>query len=88
MSKEKSSKDTDTESEVIYEKEEKTSYYTDERYGKSSLTSGRFLFGLILIIGGALLILKNYIPIDLDKNFWAFLLIIIGVVMVSRSFRK
>lgn len=70
--------------EVIYEKEEKTSYYA-EKEGKFS---ARFIFGLALILLGAFLILKNYIPIDLGKNFWPVVLILFGIFITLRSFRK
>ncbi len=77
-------KDKQAEAEVIYEKEEKTSYYSE----KDTFFSGRFLFGVALIIIGAILILKNYINIDFSENFWAIVLILFGLFVAIRSFRK
>ena len=75
--------DTSTEKSEVEEDQEKDKIKKEE---KSS--SGRTIFGIILISIGFLLLVENYIP-HLDfVEILPFILIIFGLVLVWNSARK
>jgi uncharacterized membrane protein HdeD (DUF308 family) len=47
---------------------------------------GGFVFGLILLVLGVFLILENYLQISLMQYFWPILLLLLGGLLIYRSF--
>ena len=75
-------KEQPAEAEVIEEKVKMDeAIYCHRRH-----SHGGFFFGSILLILGIFLILENYLAINLMQYFWPILLLLLGALLIYRSF--
>jgi hypothetical protein len=58
----------------------------DDSHHHHRRSDGGFFFGSIFLILGTFLILSNYLQIDLMQYFWPILLLLLGVILIYRSF--
>jgi uncharacterized membrane protein HdeD (DUF308 family) len=68
-----------TEGEVVGEKKEKT---------KAPSRDGKFWIGLVLIILGTVFIANNVFNIDVWDYLWPVIFVVIGIYLISNSFKK
>ncbi|GEM_PF-2475254 len=72
------------EAEVVEEK-----VRVDETiYHHRGRPHGGFFFGSLLLILGIFLILENYLNINLMQYFWPILLLLLGSLLIYRSFNR
>jgi phage shock protein PspC (stress-responsive transcriptional regulator) len=66
-----------------------TGFLSEPTPTRPASTSGAWLFGLILIVLGAMFLLGNLVPNFLSFwQWWPIILVLIGVAMLAGQFRK
>jgi uncharacterized integral membrane protein len=76
------------EAEVISEPKQAKKPANEEKISKniSRRDSGRFFWGMLLVVLGVMFALENYLEIDVWQNFWPIIIILIGMSIIFGSF--
>lgn len=76
-------KENPVEGEIVEEKKTETAKKSEIKRSND----GRLFLGVVFLLLGGLIFLNNFYPsIDISSYFWPIILILLGAVMIFRSF--
>jgi cation transport ATPase len=55
---------------------------------KNNYNSGRFFWGMVLVVMGLMFALESYLEINVWQNFWPIIIVIIGISIIVASFNN